>query len=126
MKAKLFAVDPGVAGQKLVVDRFPTTIGRSRDADLRVDDRWISRIHCEISDLEGSLVVRDLESTNGTLVNGHRVREALLLPGDRLTVGISSFEVRYNRSAKGRLGCAAVSSEKVPPPRRKPAPCNRR
>lgn len=100
MKVKLIGLDPGAARQKIVLDRLPAVLGRSPAADRAVGDRWVSRIHCEISQLEGTLVVRDLESSNGTLVNGRRVDEALLLPGDRLTVGITSFEVRYRRIAR--------------------------
>jgi pSer/pThr/pTyr-binding forkhead associated (FHA) protein len=42
-------------------------------------------------------LVRDLDSKNGTAVNGQYVREAHLLPGDRLTIGLTSFQVQYNR-----------------------------
>jgi pSer/pThr/pTyr-binding forkhead associated (FHA) protein len=98
MKAKLIGLDPGVSRRKIDLRRLPATVGRSPQADVRVQDSWISRLHCEISRLDDVLVVRDLESTNGTLVNGQHVREALLLPGDRLTVGISTFRVHYKRT----------------------------
>ena len=58
----------------------------------------MSRVHCEISEIDGILLVRDLDSHNGTLVNGEHIKEAHLLPGDRLTVGLTSFEVQYERS----------------------------
>jgi pSer/pThr/pTyr-binding forkhead associated (FHA) protein len=66
-------------------------------ADVRLDDPCVSRVHCEVSDLNGTLVVRDLGSKHGTYVNGQKVTQAPLLPGDRLTVGVSSFEVQYER-----------------------------
>jgi pSer/pThr/pTyr-binding forkhead associated (FHA) protein len=72
-------------------------LGRNEHADVRLDDRWASRVHCEVSDLNGTLVVRDLGSKYGTYVNGQKVTQAPLLPGDRLTVGMSSFEVQYER-----------------------------
>jgi pSer/pThr/pTyr-binding forkhead associated (FHA) protein len=64
------------------------TIGRSTGADFIVDAALVSRVHCRLSALEnGELEVRDLESTNGTFVNGSRVDTARLAPGDRLAVG---------------------------------------
>jgi pSer/pThr/pTyr-binding forkhead associated (FHA) protein len=64
------------------------TIGRSTGADFIVDAALVSRVHCRLSALPtGELEVRDLDSTNGTFVNGARVDTARLSSGDRLTVG---------------------------------------
>ena len=64
------------------------TIGRSTGADFIVDAALVSRVHCRLSALPtGELEVRDLDSTNGTFVNGARVETARLSPGDRLKVG---------------------------------------
>ena len=64
------------------------TIGRSTGADFIVDAALVSRVHCRLSALPtGELEVRDLDSTNGTFVNGARVETARLESGDRLKVG---------------------------------------
>ena len=64
------------------------TIGRATGADFIVDAALISRVHCRVTALDGGeLEVRDLESTNGTYVNGQRIETARLAPGDRLQVG---------------------------------------
>jgi pSer/pThr/pTyr-binding forkhead associated (FHA) protein len=64
------------------------TLGRATGADFIVDAAMISRVHCRLTSLpDGGLEVRDLESTNGTFVNGQRVETARLSPGDRLQVG---------------------------------------
>ena len=64
------------------------TIGRATGADFIVDAALISRVHCQLTALaDGELEVRDLESTNGTYVNGERIETARLAPGDRLQVG---------------------------------------
>lgn len=97
MKAKLISLDAGALELKIVLDKLPAIVGRGPDADIYLDDRWTSRIHCEISELNGTLLVRDLESRHGTFVNGECVAEAHLRPGDRLTVGLTGFEVRYRR-----------------------------
>jgi len=81
-----------------LVFRLPTgsvrTIGRTTRADFIVDAALVSRIHCRLTaDRSHQLVVEDLGSTNGTLVNGKRVERAVLKAGDRLTVGRVEFQV---------------------------------
>jgi ABC transport system ATP-binding/permease protein len=64
------------------------TIGRATGADFIVDAALVSRVHCRVTALTGGeLEVKDLESTNGTYVNGERIETARLTPGDRLQVG---------------------------------------
>jgi pSer/pThr/pTyr-binding forkhead associated (FHA) protein len=64
------------------------TMGRSTGADFIVDATLVSRVHCRLSALPtGELEVHDLDSTNGTFVNGARVETARLSSGDRLKVG---------------------------------------
>lgn len=99
MKVKLLNLDPFMPKFRIILDKLPVIVGRSPDAGIRLDDRWISRVHCEIDQVDGTLVVRDLESRNGRLVNGEHVTEAHLMPGDRLTVGTTSFQVQYRRSS---------------------------
>lgn len=96
MKAKLIGLDNYGRKTRIVLDRLPVVIGRNPEADVRLDDRWVSRIHGEISEINGTLLVRDLDSRNGTLVNGQYIKEAHLLPGDRLTIGLTSFQIQYN------------------------------
>ena len=108
MKARLISLGNDGLKAPVVLDKLPAVIGRNRDADVHLDDRWISRVHCEISEISGTLLVRDLDSHNGTLVNGQHVKEAHLLPGDRLSVGLTSFEVQYERSPNRLLATAGV------------------
>lgn len=63
------------------------TIGRSRSCDLSLRSPDASRRHAEILPSDGGWLVRDLESTNGTFVNGERVAERVLQPGDRIEIG---------------------------------------
>jgi pSer/pThr/pTyr-binding forkhead associated (FHA) protein len=79
--------------------RFPlprgqtVTIGRALDADLRLPDGLTSRRHAEITVVDGHVVIEDLESANGTFVNGCRVRRAQLRLGDRVLIGVTSLEL---------------------------------
>ena len=106
MKVVLTSLNPLVPTIRFSLDKLAVVIGRNSEADVRLMDRWISRAHCEISEFEGALLVRDLDSRNGTLVNGQYIKEAHLLPGDRLTVGLTSFEVQYERSPRSLASIA--------------------
>jgi pSer/pThr/pTyr-binding forkhead associated (FHA) protein len=74
------------------------TVGRAPRADFIVDGDLVSRLHCRISAGAGEIEVADLDSTNGTYVNGKRVSRALLTDGDRLAVGGITFRVSRNES----------------------------
>jgi pSer/pThr/pTyr-binding forkhead associated (FHA) protein len=63
------------------------TIGRSSGAEFIVDAAMVSRLHCQLTAGAAELEVVDLDSTNGTLVNGQRVKRASLKEGDTLGVG---------------------------------------
>jgi pSer/pThr/pTyr-binding forkhead associated (FHA) protein len=63
------------------------TIGRSTGAEFIVDAALVSRLHCQLAATKDSLHVKDLDSTNGTFVNGKRVTNAELKDGDKLAVG---------------------------------------
>lgn len=63
-------------------------IGRDRSAALSIRESSISRLHARVfRDTEGQIHLEDLGSTNGTFVNGHRVRSCKLRPGDRIQLG---------------------------------------
>jgi pSer/pThr/pTyr-binding forkhead associated (FHA) protein len=85
---------PG-AGRQLVLDR-PAVIGRSPDADLTLEDGQASRRHAQVSPAtDGSAVVEDLGSANGTFVNGNElVGPARLDPGDELLIGVTLIQAR--------------------------------
>ena len=63
------------------------TVGRAPRADFIVEAALVSRLHCRLTAGAIELEVVDLESTNGTYVNGERTERATLKPGDRLGVG---------------------------------------
>lgn len=73
------------------------TIGRAPAADFIVDAAMVSRLHCRITAGSAELEVIDLDSTNGTFVNGIRVNQAVLRNGDRLGVGRVLFGVSQRK-----------------------------
>ena len=74
------------------------TIGRAPAADFIVDAPLISRVHCRLTaDRSDQLIVEDLGSTNGTIVNGRKADRSVLRTGDRLLIGRVEFTI--SRSA---------------------------
>ena len=70
------------------------TVGRTARADFMLDAPLVSRLHCRLTaEASDQLVVEDLESTNGTIVNGARVERAILREGDTLTIGRVELKV---------------------------------
>jgi pSer/pThr/pTyr-binding forkhead associated (FHA) protein len=64
------------------------TVGRATGADFIVDAPLVSRVHCRVNALPtGELELSDLESTNGTFVNGKRIEQVRLASGDRIQIG---------------------------------------
>jgi pSer/pThr/pTyr-binding forkhead associated (FHA) protein len=70
------------------------TIGRAPAADFIVDAPLVSRVHCRLTaDRSDQLVVEDLGSTNGTIVNGRKADRSVLRTGDRLLIGRVEFTI---------------------------------
>ena len=70
------------------------TVGRTARADFIVEAPLVSRLHCRLTAAASDqLVVEDLKSTNGTLVNGKPVDRSVLKTGDVLTVGRVEFRI---------------------------------
>src|SRR2546428_650502 len=67
----------------------PVTIGREEGNLLRLNDERVSRFHAKVQQDEGDLILTDLESTNGTRVNGHVIQIRRLRYGDRISLGRS-------------------------------------
>jgi hypothetical protein len=77
-----------------LAERGRWVIGRGSRADVSLDDIAVSRAHAEIAVRAGICLVRDLDSCNGTLLNGRFVRRARLRRGDVLVVGETELRVR--------------------------------
>ena len=83
--------------RRIKVERERTVLGRSRDADIFIPDQWLSRMHAEILMDRGGLVIKDLGSKNGTLVNGMRIQGPTpLRKGDQLKLGDHTITVQWS------------------------------
>lgn len=70
------------------------SIGRNPDCTIVVDDKLASRLHAEIQKIKDDFFLKDNNSTNGTLLNGHRVPDGKFVklnPGDKITIGAATL-----------------------------------
>ena len=94
----------------------PVTIGREEGNMLRLNDERVSRFHAKVQFDNSEIIITDLESTNGTRVNGNVVQIRRLRPGDRVGVGRSLLlfgseqEIRERMEARSSLSTAAPGS----------------
>ncbi|MEZ4367422.1 MAG: GGDEF domain-containing protein [Kofleriaceae bacterium] len=79
-------------GKKFNVNRAQIVIGRSSKADIQIDQEAVSRNHCKILNTGAAILLRDMESTNGTYVNDEAVDEYVLRDGDLVKVGRVIFK----------------------------------
>src|SRR5437868_10428485 len=101
MRAQLVPLD---GGAPIDVPRDLTLVGRKEDCDLRLDHKSVSKLHCILVKTDGLILVRDLGSTNGTRVNGQRVRRAALLPNDNLAIANFKYQVLFGPDAEQESG----------------------
>ena len=105
--AALDVTEPGRASRRVPLGRGPITIGRGSDCAVALADAHASRHHARLEVRGGVLILADLGSTNGTRVNGNRVREVVLGVGDRIEVGQTVLRVvAPDAPAAGRLATA--------------------
>jgi hypothetical protein len=85
------------SGQRRVLDKRRSVLGRSRDADVQVEDPNVSRRHAEILQEGSTYWLVDLGSTNGTEVDGRRVQRVQLADGSRFTIGETTLTFSTER-----------------------------
>ncbi|MCI0462987.1 MAG: FHA domain-containing protein [Gemmataceae bacterium] len=93
---KFWLQHPWLSGDsaEIPVERFPFVIGRHQDADYSLALAFISRYHCRFTLADQQVLVQDLESHNGTFVNGRRITMATPLQhGDEVGLGPIVFRV---------------------------------
>lgn len=96
---------PVGGGDPIPLLKSPLLVGRRESCDIVLRFPNVSGSHCELSIDGGYWTVRDMGSSNGTKVNGARVSEQRLDPGDTLTIAKHQFEIAYEPS---KLGAKAL------------------
>lgn len=100
--AKLVILSQGMAGRSHELKADRTTIGRVDDNLFPIAEASVSSHHCEVLLRGSDVVIHDLNSTNGTFINGEKVTESVLKPGQTLRLG----QVELRLEAEGAAGSA--------------------
>ncbi len=107
--AKLVVLSEGFTGLTCELKVDKTTVGRLEDNAFQIPEPSVSSHHCELTRRGADLLVKDLNSTNGTFINGEKVAEAVLKPGQILRLG--QVEMRLE---SGAAAAAASAASKKP------------
>ncbi|PIE02418.1 MAG: hypothetical protein CSA81_07065 [Acidobacteria bacterium] len=91
---KIIAIVDGKEGQVFSLGMGTTTLGRSPENDIHIPEERISRKHAQVSFGPGGYSIYDMNSENGTYVNGSRVQEQILTDGDVILIGTTQFVFR--------------------------------
>lgn len=107
----LEGIEGEVVGKRFPVDRFPFRIGRTRRNTLVLTDGGVSGEHCEIIARADGCAIVDRGSTNGTKVNGGRVKRAVIMDGARIQIGANVLVFRDEDESKPGVGGPAKEAE---------------
>jgi len=119
-KCQLRVISGPDKDKRVDLERKPMRIGKKEDNDFVLEDNTVSRYHLAIEQRGDSFVLKDLDSTNGTSINGLRVKEAYLSPGDVISLGNTEIEfiafdekIQIEPSSKTSLGEMVGKSRKM-------------
>lgn len=119
MRARLVPAD---GGPPIELVKDLSVVGRGEDCDVRVEHKSVSKYHCVVVKTDGLLLLRDLGSTNGTRVNGQRVRRAALLPNDAVGFANLKYRVMFGADLDAALAAEAAAGGTATPVRRNALP----
>ena len=105
--AKLVVLSEGFTGLTCELKADKTTVGRLEDNAFQIPEPSVSSHHCELIRRATDLLVKDLNSTNGTFINGEKVVEAVLKPGQILRLG--QVESRLESGAAAAAAASAAT-----------------
>jgi predicted component of type VI protein secretion system len=110
--AKLVVLTEGFAGRTYELKGERVTIGRLEDNTIQISEPSVSSHHCELLLRGQEIVVRDLQSTNGTYIDGEPVTQAVLKPGQVLRLG--AVEMRLEGDAPAGAPAAGAAPAAAP------------
>ena len=96
-------IDGTDKGKEFTDIPLPVSLGREAQNTIRLHDEKVSRYHCRIQESGGEIILTDIESTNGTLLNGQPIHIALIHPGDLIVVGQTLIIVGKRKEIARRL-----------------------
>lgn len=121
--AKLVILNQGMTGRSIELTVERTTVGRVEENTVQIADASISSRHAEILLRGTDIVIRDLNSTNGTFINNEKISEATLKPGQTLRFGQVEMKLDDGKPVGGPAAPAYAPSAGAAPA---PAPAPKR
>ncbi|MBN2029955.1 FHA domain-containing protein [bacterium] len=97
-EAKLVVIKSEACEEDIVLKEEEVVIGRDEDADVTIEDDRLSRKHCKIAQVGGQFVISDLNSSNGTFVNGVKVTEKTLENNDKIQIGSNVLQFKVEKA----------------------------
>ena len=117
--AKLVILTQGMTDRSHELKADRTTIGRVEDNMFQISEPSVSSHHCEVFLRGNDVVIKDLDSTNGTFINNQKIAESVLKPGQTLRLG--NIELRLDTGAPSAAGTPAAAPAPAPAPAGAPA-----
>lgn len=112
--AELVGISEKIKDLKFQLDRDRTTIGRTGDNGITLDDPTVSANHCYIAQRGGRFVIHDLNSTNGTMVDHERITECELEDGQIVNIGALEFNFICEDGEGGNAGNKVEKTQIIP------------
>jgi pSer/pThr/pTyr-binding forkhead associated (FHA) protein len=117
--AKLVVLSAGMAGRSYELNVDKTTIGRVEDNTFQIAEPSVSSHHCEVILRGGDVIIKDLNSTNGTFINGEKISDGVLKPGQVLRLG--QIEIQLEDGAHAAPAPSAAPAKAAAAPATAPA-----
>jgi|SRR5579883_1880977 len=111
-------------GPSILIDKPILLFGRHEECDVQLNSKKVSRRHCILAQVNDYLVIRDLGSTNGVRINGERVAEGKLRPGDELQIGNFKYQVCGDLLGRSKEHAPADEYKSVPHTEHEELPAN--
>lgn len=111
-------------GPSILLDKPILLFGRHEECDVQLNSKKVSRRHCVLAQVSDYLVVRDLGSTNGVKINGERVVEGKLRPGDEVQIGNFKYQVCGDLLGRSKEHAPAGDYKSVPHTERNDLPAD--
>ncbi|HUC86287.1 MAG TPA: FHA domain-containing protein, partial [Candidatus Acidoferrales bacterium] len=123
--SKLVILNQGMTGRTFELNTERTTVGRVEDNTFQIADGSVSSHHAEIILRGSDILVRDLNSTNGTFINNEKITEMVLKPGQTLKLGQVELRIDDGKPVTPPPPAPASAGAPVPAPPPPPAPAKR-
>jgi len=120
--SKLVILNQGMTGRTFDLNVERTTVGRVEDNTFQIADQSVSSHHAEIVLVGSDILIRDLGSTNGTFINGEKIAEMILKPGQVLRFGQVELRIDDGRPVSAPPPAPAAASAPAAPPAAAPTP----